>query len=417
MSEGRTPPSGLADTLPRNAAIDLLRGLSILLVVLHHIGLRIPLRKTALGAFLPRWLTSGLNFNGYEAVFVFFVISGFLIAGHALRRWGPLSAIDTKAFYARRFARIVPCLLVLVLVLSAFHALGFEGYVIDKPDQSLGRAVLGALGLHLNWYEGHHGYLPGNWDVLWSLSIEEVFYLGFPLACLLTRRTVVLAPLLVVLALSLPYTHAAVAGNEVWQEKAYLPGMAAIAMGVLAALVAARRELPRRALANALCIAGSAGLAGILFIEDILWDAFADSTLLVLTFSIACLLVGLHWRERMGASRPLPGFGWLRSFGRLSYEIYLTHMFVVFAAVRLWKSAGGVMHTGWAWYIPVVPSCWLLGALVARYFSNPADRALRSRLLANREAVTPEGVGRSDVRGEVPASGRVETPESVSLVP
>ena len=50
------------------------------------------------------------------------------------------------------------------------------------------------------------GYLPGNWDVLWSLSIEELFYLGFPLICLLTRKTWVLLPMLVLLALSMPLT-------------------------------------------------------------------------------------------------------------------------------------------------------------------------------------------------------------------
>ena len=372
----------------RNPGIDLLRGLSILLVVLHHVGLRIPLRKTALGDVLPKWLTSAINYNGYEAVFVFFTISGFLIAGHALRRWGALSAIDLRGFYARRAARILPCLLALVGVLALLHAAGFEDYLIHKPGQSLPRAILAALGLHLNWYEGMHGYLPGNWDVLWSLSIEEVFYLGFPLVCLFTRRTAVLAPLLVVLALSLPWTHAALAGNEIWQEKAWLPGMAAIATGVLAALVAAGEVLPRRAFANAACIAGAAGLASILFVEDVLWDAYADATLLVLTVSVASLLAGLHWRERLGAGRPQRGFGWLRSFGRLSYEVYLTHMFVVYGAVRLWKAWGADTPHGWLWYVPVVALCWLLGALVARWFSTPADRALRERWLAR--ARTPD---------------------------
>ncbi|MEO8742557.1 MAG: acyltransferase [Lysobacteraceae bacterium] len=370
-----------SQAIPRNSGIDLLRGLSILLVVIHHIGLRIPLKKTDVGAYVPHRLLSALNYNGYEAVFVFFVISGFLIAGHALRRWGDLASIDAKAFYSRRFARIVPCLIALVIVLSALHLIGFDDYVIHHAGQSLPRAIFAALGLHLNWYEGSTGYLPGNWDVLWSLSIEEVFYIGFPIICLLTPRMWILVPMLVVLALSLPYTHALDAGNEIWQEKAYLPGMAAIAMGVLGAIVAARCDPPRRAIVTALCIAGATGIASILLVEDILWDMFKDGCLLLLTFSAACLLIGLQWRERLGVSRPLRGFGWLRSFGQLSYEIYLTHMFVVFGAVRLWKDCGSDKPHGWIWYLPVVVLCWLLGWIVAQWFSNPADRALRERLL------------------------------------
>ena len=188
----------------RNPGIDLLRGLAILLVVFNHLGLRMPLKQTALADVLPSWLLVRLNYNGYEAVFVFFVISGFLIAGNAARRWGSLARIDARAFYARRFARIVPCLLVLVAVLSVLDLVGVRDYTILHANQSLPRAILAAPGLHLNWYEGQTGYLPGNWDVLWSLSIEEVFYLGFPLACLLTRQRAVLVPLLVLLALSMP---------------------------------------------------------------------------------------------------------------------------------------------------------------------------------------------------------------------
>jgi peptidoglycan/LPS O-acetylase OafA/YrhL len=131
-----------------------------------------------------------------------------------------------------RASRIAPLLLLVLAMLSVFHLFGVPRFVIDKPAQSLGGALTSALGLYLNRYEGIHGYLPGGWDVIWSLSIEELFYLAFPLACLVLGRTRLLVPALVLLALSLPFTRAALAASasEIWQEKAYLPGMSAIAV-------------------------------------------------------------------------------------------------------------------------------------------------------------------------------------------
>lgn len=360
----------------RHPGIDRLRGLAIVLVVLHHIGLRIPLRKTALGGWLPERLLDALNYNGYEAVFVFFVISGFLIAGNAIDRWGDLASIDLRAFYVRRAARILPCLLVLVAVLAALHSLGVPDYVIQRPGQSLHGAVFAALGLHLNWYEGRTGYLPGNWDVLWSLSIEEAFYLGFPLVCLLARRRALLVAWLAWLALSLPWSLASIVGNEIWKEKAYLPGMSAIAAGVLAAWWL-RAWPPSARDARALRWFGSAAMAAVLLLlSPWLWRALHDGVMLMLTLATSCLLVGMG----RGTKRRR-GWAWLESWGRLSYEIYLTHMFVVFAAVRLWRAHGGDVDSGALWYLPVVVLCWLLGWIVARGFSQPCERGLRAWLL------------------------------------
>ena len=365
----------------RNPGIDALRGMSILLVVLHHFALRIPLKETALAGWVPQRLLAALSWNGWSAVFVFFVVSGFLIAGHSIDRWGTLAKPDPRAFFARRASRILPLLLALLAVLSLLHLAGAPDYRIHGEGQSLAGALFAALGLHLNWYEGNTGWLPGNWDVLWSLSIEEAFYLGFPITCLLLRRERWLFAVAASFALALPLFLAMLAdSNEIWQEKAYLPGMAAIAAGVAAAMVAAR--VPARAgIAWWLRALGGLGLLVALSCGPWLWPVLGNGTMLVLTLSVAALLVGLDWRRRLGARAALPGLGWLRALGRLSYQIYLTHMFVVYSLVALFKAVGGDVREGWLWYLPGVASCWLLGALVAHGFTEPVERALRGRWL------------------------------------
>lgn len=364
----------------RNPGIDLLRGLSILLVILNHLGLRIPLSKSVLASWLPHQLLNDLNFNGSEAVDLFFVISGFLIATHAIERWGKLGSMNMRAFYARRAARILPCLLALLAILSLLHYAGVKGYVISRPGQSLPRAVLSALGLHLNWYEGHTGYLPPNWDVLWSLSIEEVFYIGFPLACLALRKDRILAPCLLVLAISLPWSLKSIVGNPIWREKAYLPGMAAIATGVLAAIIAAHWKRPPRSVRIVSAAFGALGVLGVLGFEQQIWRWLHWNTLLLLTVSAAALVLACHWHTAEHPAWKIPGTGWLQSFGRLSYEIYLTHMFIVLTILSFYYRLNGTPHYGIAWYLPAILGSWVLGWMVARLYSQPADRWLRGRL-------------------------------------
>ena len=379
--------------LARDPGIDALRGLSIVLVVLHHVGLRIGLKHSVLAPLVPKWILDAFIWNGPEAVFVFFVISGFLIASNTIARWGSLAQVQAGAFYRRRAARILPCLLVLVAVLCVLDLAGFKDWAIDTTKQSLARTVLAALGMHLNWYEGAatRSYLPANWNVLWSLSIEEAFYLAFPIACLLLGRTRLLAPLLALLALSLPFTreHLRGQGNDIWYEEAYLPGMAAIALGVLAAMALARRPVVARRTANLMLALGVVGLVSVLFFEGELWRSLKEGLMLVLTGAAAALLLGLRWRRAAGVGAPSRAFGWLRGFGRLSYEIYLTHMFVVWPLVYAWRASGLGDAWGFVFYLPVLAASWALGWLVARGLSGPCERWL-ARAFAPRPGAFAE---------------------------
>ena len=86
---------------------------------------------------------------------------------------------------------------------------------------------------------------------------------------------------------------------------------------------------------------------------------------LPLMVGTALLCVSFHWRDVR-----VPGTAWLRSFGRLSYEVYLTHMFVVFGLLRFVRALGGDLRLGFLWYLPATLLSWLLGWSVARWFSG-----------------------------------------------
>jgi peptidoglycan/LPS O-acetylase OafA/YrhL len=217
--------------------------------------------------------------------------------------------------------------------------------------------------------------LPANWDVLWSLSIEELFYVMFPLLCwLLPRPLLMLA--LGALVVSLPWTRGLLDGNEIWQEKAYLPAMSAIALGVLTAHVW-HAVTPSRGFARCLSALGLLGLLASLFYAGELWRALHHGSLLFIAGSAAALLLGVEW-ARLGAPR---GLNWLAGMGRVSYELYLTHMFVVLAVVAAHRQLFADNLTwGFLAYPPAIIGCTLLAAWLERRYCKPCERALRARL-------------------------------------
>jgi peptidoglycan/LPS O-acetylase OafA/YrhL len=229
------------DSPSRFDGVDVLRGLSILAVILLHTFIRFHSVGVSLDQFLPDRLFHLLFRNGNHGVTVFFAISGFLITYTSLRRFGSLREIRAVHFYRIRFARIAPLLLLVLAVLSVLHLLHTPGFEIPPEKATLPRVLLAALTFHLNWLEAMRGYLPANWDVLWSLSVEEMFYLFFPIVCSTVLRLPggrkLLLALLITFVIAGPFARSVWSGNPIWQDKSYLGGMDSIALGCLTALL------------------------------------------------------------------------------------------------------------------------------------------------------------------------------------
>ena len=105
----------------RNSGIDVLRGIAVISVVLLHINIQIPFSDTYIGSIMPKMLYKFLFWSGYYGVCMFFVVSGFLITTTSLNRWTTLPKVSLSGFYTMRFARIMPLLVGLLLVLSVLH--------------------------------------------------------------------------------------------------------------------------------------------------------------------------------------------------------------------------------------------------------------------------------------------------------
>ncbi len=345
---------------------------------MNHVNMRLRFAGVPYTQSLPDQLVHSLVWNGQFGVQIFFAVSGFLITSTTLRRWGALSKVSVRDFYLLRFARIAPLLLLLLAVLSTLHAARVEHFVVSAETGGLGRALVAALTFHVNVLEARRGYLPGNWDILWSLSVEEMFYLFFPLACRLLGRGKLMIVLLLSYVVLGPFARTVLAnGNGVWREYSYLGGMDAIALGCLTALFTARRHVSRTVLSTL----GGLGSALLVFILGFSLRANAwglgrsglDMTILAVgTCMVIAAVAQTNWRS----PRILSPF---LKLGQRSYEVYLTHMFIVFALSSVFVMAAKQMKTVPVLFVAVIFVSGLLGELVARFYSEPMNRWLRKR--------------------------------------
>jgi peptidoglycan/LPS O-acetylase OafA/YrhL len=391
---------------PRFETVDLLRGLSILAVVLLHCWLRFFLNGVQVGTGLPKWLSHLLLRNGGNGVTVFFAISGFLITLTSVRRFAGLRHMRALLFYRIRFARIAPLLLLVLMVLSLLHWASLHSQAFDawhvKKAVGLPRALFSALTLHLNWLEAKTGYLPANWDVMWSLSVEEMFYLFFPLICVafVGERSPLRRigwPLLFLVAGALlalgPWARSVWITTDIGQEKSYLGGMNAIAMGCLAALLCdrlSRVAAIRRGWLYAAEITGWVLIAWMATWPRWAWlhgaSRFLARTDLddtVLPLGVCLVMVATILRGSRGGGRLTAPVRW---FGRHSYEVYLTHEFIVLLGVMAFLRWHGVRPGMWTAVTTLLTAP--LGWAVTRWFSEPMNRLLRGALSPQKAAIS-----------------------------
>jgi peptidoglycan/LPS O-acetylase OafA/YrhL len=356
--------------------VDLIRGLAILFVLMNHVNMQLLFAHVPYTKGLPAQLVSSLVWNGQYGVQMFFAVSGFLITATSLRRWGSLRILRPRDFYLLRFARIAPLLLLLLVVLSTLHLAHVDAFVIKKKVAGLGTALLAALTFRINVLEATRGYLPGNWDILWSLSVEEMFYLFFPLACLLFKQLRVFIAVLSIFIVLGPFGRTVLAhGNEVWREYSYLGSMDAIALGSLTALLVNRVRLQR----NALWSLGMIGSGLVLFILMFsikagswgLQKSGLDMTVLAVG---TCMLIAVAAETRWRSPAALAPLCWL---GQRSYEIYLSHMFIVVALFGVYLRLGKPLRAVPAVFLAVIVVAGVLGDLVARFYSEPMNLLLR----------------------------------------
>jgi peptidoglycan/LPS O-acetylase OafA/YrhL len=158
------------DAAPRETryipTLDGWRAVAITIVMLQHSSDQL---ESAFGSWTSP-VTDVFHDHGRFGVFIFFAISGFLITSLLVDERLRVGRVDLKAFYIRRAFRILPPLL---LVLAVFGLLGAAD-VIPVPSGKW----LGSLFFVQNYTPGGSWYLGH----FWSLSIEEQFYLFWPLA-------------------------------------------------------------------------------------------------------------------------------------------------------------------------------------------------------------------------------------------
>lgn len=340
----RTAPDPAPDRAPgdaprrarsghRLAGLDGLRALAIAAVLVFHLD--------------PTWLP-----GGFLGVDVFFVVSGFLITTLLVRERAATGTVDLRGFWTRRARRLLPALVVLVPSAVLLARLS-EGDLLVGVE----RQVLGAATFTSNWLEVAAGsdYFaatsPQLLMNLWSLAVEEQFYLLWPLALLALLRVTRTATTRAAVVASVGLASAVLMAVRLDPEAptrvyfgtdTHLAGLmagAALALAFAAPhrawTTTAAWERHRRTVAAVALV-----VLGVLLAtasETSPWT-FRGGILLASLATTALVLVVVERPGRLRAVLDLPLVRWV---GARSYGIYLWHWPVVLVVAQDLPEARG----------------------------------------------------------------------------
>lgn len=352
----------------RYAGLDGLRAVAVLLVIVFH-------------------LFPGSIVGGYTGVDVFFVISGFLITALLLRERYGTGRVRLGAFWLRRARRLLPALVLLILVCCAWAlALGGDRLL------NLPRQVLGALTFSSNWVSVAAGasyydvHTPELFRNLWSLAVEEQFYLLWPFAVLalvlIPWRWLRVALLLAAAAASIA-AMAYAYHPEVDPTRVYYgtdTHSFGLALGAALALLA--RDWPAPLLSwprwprILLPVAGWMALAGVLVLGTGMADTdpftYRGGLALVAALSAVVIAGAIVPGSSLGVSLDIQPLRWI---GERSYGLYLWHWPVwVLMSDWLYTAQPAWLRAPWVAGVGAVLVTFAAAAVSYRFVEQPIRR-------------------------------------------